>query len=63
MVVANFQVSFMTLAFAALGAFVIGTLLGAMYVKHRYHPNPSLIGALIAALLCFLLLEMLPTRT
>lgn len=47
----------MTLAFAALGAIVIGALLSAMHVKRRYHP--SLIGALI----CFVLLDALPTFT
>jgi hypothetical protein len=51
----------MTLAFAALGAIVIGGLLAAMHVRHRYHPN--LIGALIGGLLCFLLLEALPALT
>lgn len=56
-----FEVSFMTLAFAALGAIVIGALLVAMHVKRRYHPN--LIGALIGALLCFVLLEALPSFT
>ena len=55
----TFEISYVTLAFAALGAIVIGALLTAMHVKHRYHPN--LIGALIGALFCFLLLEALPT--
>ncbi|RDU94909.1 hypothetical protein [Trinickia dinghuensis] len=54
----TFEISYVTLAFAALGAIVIGALLTAMHVKHRYHPN--LIGALIGALFCFLLLEALP---
>lgn len=53
-----FEVSYMALAFAALGAIVIGALLAVMHVKRRYHPN--LIGALLGALLCFLLLEALP---
>lgn len=61
MVVANFDMSYMTLAFAALGAIAIGALLTAMHVKRRYHPN--LIGALIGGLLCFLLLEALPVLT
>ena len=52
----TFEISYVTLAFAALGAIV--TLLTVMHVKRRYHPN--LIGALIGALLCFLLLEALP---
>ncbi len=53
-----FEISYMTLAFAALGAILIGALLTVMHVKRRYHPN--LIGALLGALLCFLLLEVLP---
>jgi hypothetical protein len=32
-----------------------------MHVRHKYHP--SLIGALIGAFLCFLLLEALPALT
>ena len=55
----TFAISYVTLAFAALGAIVIGALLTMMHVKRRYHPN--LIGALIGALLCFLLLEALPS--
>lgn len=62
MVIANaFELSYMTLAFAALGAIVIGALLTAMHVRRRYHPN--LIGALIGALICFVLLEALPAFT
>lgn len=55
----TFGISSVTLAFAVLGAIVIGALLAAMHVKRRYDPN--LIGALIGALLCFLLLEALPS--
>ncbi|EEP88699.1 hypothetical protein BMAPRL20_A2065 [Burkholderia mallei PRL-20] len=51
----------MMLAFAALGAIIIGGLLTAMHLKRKYHPN--LIGALIGALLCFLLIEALPAIT
>lgn len=54
----TFEISYVMLAFAALGALVIGALLTAMHLKRRYHPN--LIGALLGALLCFLLLEALP---
>jgi hypothetical protein len=61
MTISSFEISYMTLAFAALGAITIGGLLTAMHVRHRYHPN--LIGALIGALLCFLLLEALPALT
>ena len=54
----TFEVSYVMLAFVALGAIVIGALVTLMHVKRRYHPN--LIGALVGALLCFLLLEALP---
>jgi uncharacterized membrane protein YeaQ/YmgE (transglycosylase-associated protein family) len=57
----TFEVSYVMLAFAALGAIVIGALLTAMHMKRKYHPN--LIGALIGALLCFVLLETLPAFT
>jgi uncharacterized membrane protein YeaQ/YmgE (transglycosylase-associated protein family) len=50
-----------TIAFAIVGAIVIGGLLATMHMKHKYHPN--LIGALIGALLCFLLIEALPALT
>ncbi|MBN3821334.1 hypothetical protein G3N57_34590 [Paraburkholderia sp. Se-20369] len=55
------ELSYVILAFAAVGAIVIGGLLAAMHLKHKYHPN--LIGALIGALLCFLLIEALPALT
>ncbi|WDD95009.1 hypothetical protein Bsp3421_005166 [Burkholderia sp. FERM BP-3421] len=55
------ELSSVMLAFAALGAIVIGALLTAMHLKRKYHP--SLIGAMIGALLCFLLIEALPAIT
>ncbi|RQR29234.1 MULTISPECIES: hypothetical protein [unclassified Burkholderia] len=57
----SFELSYVTIAFAVAGALVIGGLLAAMHMKHKYHPN--LIGALIGALLCFLLIEALPALT
>ncbi|SDC26237.1 hypothetical protein [Paraburkholderia lycopersici] len=57
----TFEISFVLMAFVALGAVLIGGLLASMHMRHRYHPN--LIGALIGALLCFLLLEALPAIT
>ncbi len=54
----TFEISYVVLAFAALGAILIGALLALMHIRRQYHPN--LIGALIGALLCFLLLEALP---
>jgi hypothetical protein len=41
-----------------LGTISVGGLLIAMHLRHRYSPN--LVGALIGAFLCFLLLEALP---
>jgi uncharacterized membrane protein YczE len=55
----TFDISYVTLAFALLAAIGIGAWLALMHVKRRYHPN--LIGALVGALLCFLLLEALPS--
>jgi hypothetical protein len=55
------ELSYVLFAFAALGAIAIGVLLTAMRVKHHYHP--SLIGALVGTLLCFLLIEALPALT
>jgi uncharacterized membrane protein YhfC len=46
------------IAFVALSAVLIGVLGFVMHVRHRYSPN--LIGALIGALLCFVLLETIP---
>jgi hypothetical protein len=46
------------IAFVVLSALLIGALLVMMHLRHRYQPN--LIGVLIGALLCFVLLETLP---
>ncbi|WP_133647693.1 hypothetical protein [Paraburkholderia flava] len=59
--IGNFEISFVMLAFTGLGAILVGGLLTAMHLRHQYHPN--LIGALIGAMLCFLLLEALPALT
>ncbi|HTI16639.1 MAG TPA: hypothetical protein VL598_03130 [Trinickia sp.] len=61
MVAASFQISLITLAFAALGAIVGGVLAKTRRAKRHY--DPTLIGVLIAGLLCFLLLEALPALT
>lgn len=53
----TFELSYMMIAFAVIGVIVIGGLLAAMHLKHKYHPN------LIGALLCFLLIEALPALT
>ena len=53
----SFELSYVTIAFAIVGAIVIGGLLATMHMKHKYHPN------LIGALLCLLLIEALPALT
>jgi hypothetical protein len=57
----GFHISAVMVAFLCLGLIVIGGLLVVMRLRHKYHPN--LIGALIGAMLCFLLLEALPALT
>ncbi|WP_414445643.1 hypothetical protein [Burkholderia sp. 22PA0106] len=52
------ELSSMVLIFAVMGVVAIGALLVIMRLRHRYDPN--LIGALIGALLCFMLIEALP---
>ncbi|SMG60836.1 hypothetical protein [Paraburkholderia susongensis] len=47
--------------FICLALLLIGGLLVIMRLRHRYHP--SLIGALIGGMLCFLLLEVMPALT
>lgn len=55
---AALQMTYAVALFAVVGAAGIGALGFVMHRRHRY--NPNLIGTLIAALLCFLLLEALP---
>ncbi|WP_025601285.1 hypothetical protein [Burkholderia sp. WSM2230] len=55
------MISYVMVTFVCLGVLLIGGLLIAMRLRHKYHPN--LIGALIGAMLCFLLLEALPALT
>ncbi|WP_269506025.1 hypothetical protein [Burkholderia sp. IMCC1007] len=57
----SFELSSAMIAFAIISVIVIGGLLGTMHLKHKYQPN--LIGAVIGALLCFLLIEALPALT
>jgi hypothetical protein len=61
MIIGKFEISAVLMAFVGLGVLLIGALLVSMHVRHQYQPN--LIGALIGALLCFLLLEALPAIT
>jgi FtsH-binding integral membrane protein len=46
------------IALVCLGVLLLGMLVVGMRMRHRY--PPGLIGAVIGALLCFLLLEALP---
>ncbi|MFM0047392.1 hypothetical protein PQQ52_02495 [Paraburkholderia sediminicola] len=55
------EISSTMIAFTCLGLVLVGGLLVTMRLRHKYHPN--LIGALIGAMLCFLLLEALPALT
>ena len=55
------HISSVMIAFLCVGVILIGGLLVTMRLRHSYHPN--LIGALIGAMLCFLLLEALPALT
>ncbi|MDE1183050.1 hypothetical protein [Paraburkholderia sp.] len=57
----GFAISYLMIAFIVISALVVGGLLAIMHMRHKYHPN--LIGALIGAFLCFLLLEALPALT
>ncbi|WP_296650403.1 hypothetical protein [Paraburkholderia sp.] len=57
----TFQIPALLMAFVVFGMVLIGALAASMYWRHQYQPN--LIGALIGALLCFLLLEALPAIT
>jgi hypothetical protein len=57
----TFEFSYVMIGFLCLGLVLIGGLLVTMRLRHKYHPN--LIGALIGAMLCFLLLEALPALT
>ncbi|MEK6347173.1 MAG: hypothetical protein V4764_06810 [Burkholderia sp.] len=52
------EMSTMMLIFAVMGVIAIGAALAVMRLRHKYDPN--LIGALIGALLCFMLIEALP---
>ena len=57
----TYGIPFALAASLGLGIAVIGVMLIAMHRRHTYSPN--LIGALLGALLCFLLLEALPALT
>jgi hypothetical protein len=52
------EISNTILTVAALGVVAIGVSMAVMRIRQKY--QPTLIGALVGALLCFLLLETLP---
>lgn len=62
MIISNaFEITYMLLAFAALGAILVGSLLTCMHLKRKFHPN--LIGACVGAMLGVVLLEAVPLLT
>jgi hypothetical protein len=57
----SFEIPAAMFGFICIAAVLVGAVLVVMRARHKYHP--SLIGALIGAVLCFLLLEALPALT
>lgn len=57
----TFEFSAAMIAVICLAAVLIGGLLIAMRLRRQYYPG--LIGALVGAFFCFLLLEALPALT
>ena len=56
----GFEITYILVAFALLGAILIGALITALHLE-RWHPR--LVGAAIGALLGFVLVETLPMLT
>lgn len=56
----GFEITYVLVAFALLGAILIGALITALHLE-RWHPR--LVGAAIGALLGFVLVEALPMLT
>ncbi|RQH06922.1 hypothetical protein [Paraburkholderia dinghuensis] len=56
----GFEITYVLVAFALLGAILIGTLITAMHLE-QWHPR--LVGAAVGALLGFVLIETLPMLT
>jgi hypothetical protein len=56
----GFEVTYVLIACALLGAILVGALITAMHLE-RWHPR--LVGAAIGALLGLLLIETLPLMT
>ena len=57
----SFEMPAALFGFVCIVAVLVGAVLVVIRLRHKYHP--SLIGALIGAVLCFLLLEALPALT
>ncbi|MGF6759636.1 hypothetical protein [Paraburkholderia sp. GAS334] len=57
----GYELSTMTIAFMCFGVVLVIGALAMIRLRHRY--PPSLIGALVGAILCFVLLEALPAIT
>ncbi|HEY2606198.1 hypothetical protein P0D88_27980 [Paraburkholderia sp. RL18-103-BIB-C] len=61
MVIADdFEISYLVVAFALLGAILIGSLLDTLHLQ-KLHPR--LVGATLGALLGFALIEAVPLFT
>jgi hypothetical protein len=56
----GFEVTYLLVAFALLGAILIGALITALHLE-RWHPR--LVGAAVGALVGFVLIEALPLLT
>ncbi|WP_296650941.1 hypothetical protein [Paraburkholderia sp.] len=60
LITSGFEITYVLIAFALLGAILIGALITALHLE-RWHPR--LIGAAIGTLLGFVLIEALPMMT
>jgi hypothetical protein len=60
-IVESIAISQMMIAFVCFALLLVGGLAVIMRLRHKYSPN--LIGALVGGMLCFLLLEFLPSLT
>jgi hypothetical protein len=56
----DFEIGYLLIAFALLGAILVGTLLNSLQLQ-RWHPK--LLGATVGALLGFVLIETVPMFT
>lgn len=56
----GFEITYVLVAFALLGAILIGALITALHLE-RWHPR--LVGAAVGAILGFVLIEALPMLT